>query len=1113
MHRALINPYKNTSRFKRKYLFTAIALCICLLSRAQPMLMGSTYSGGNEFGLIFQTNLQGNNLKTSHAFEGYSGTFPFYTALCEAGNGKLYGLCSQGGNYAHGVLFEFDPATNAYTKLIDFDGDSLGSNPRGALMRSAGGKLYGMTNQGGANNLGVLFEFDPVNKTLQKKFDFDGSSRGRNPFGSLIQAANGRLYGLTYQGGAYNEGVLFEFNPANDSFKRKFDFNGNTDGRNPFGSLMQASNGHLYGMTYQGGTSNAGILFEFRLNSDSLRICAEFDGSNKGSNPYGALTESGNGRLFGMTFLGGSTNSGVLFEFNTGNDSFTRKLNFDGSAYGRNPYGNLLRASNGRLYGMAYQGGASNGGILFEFNPANDSFLKKKDFSGSADGRNPFGSLMQATDGYLYGCTYRGGSNNAGVLFQFATGNAGFVKKVDLNAAVNGKQAFGNLLQTDNYKVYGMTNAGGSNDLGVLFEYDAENKTYSKKADFSSSSGSKPYGSLTRAGNGKLYGMTSTGGAYDYGVLFEYNPINNSYTRKLDFDGNNGRNPYSAMTFANDTILYGMTPNGGLYDFGVLFSYAPLSGAYTALFHFDDTGNGSSPFGKPVMAANGKLYGLTYQGGLYGYGTLYAFDPADNTLQVKKHFDGAVSGSFPQGSLLLAGNGKCYGMTQYGGNQNMGLIFEFDPASDGFRSLLHFDGSNGKNPVADLLEASAGKLFGMTPKGGSADAGVLFEYSISDSSFTLKNTFDVANGSSPFGSLSKVCLPSRVRMALSSCDSLLAPSGRYTWYSSGTYSDTISTLAGCDSILTIELKILRRSFSSLIASACSSWTAPDGKTYDSSGTYQARIANAAGCDSIISIQLRIKNTQSAFAISACQNYTAPDGSFHDTSGNILVVIPNVAGCDSSIRIRLKLNKSGSDFDTSVCRHYVAPDGQRYNQSGTISAVIPNYLGCDSSIQIRLTVEQINDSVSASGATLTAWENGAAYQWLDCSNGFQPLTGDTGRVFTATKNGLYAVIITRKLCSDTSACTAVSSLNLSGMLLTGTAMIYPNPTDAVFDIVLPEMTAAADVDILDALGKSILRERHTDTERIRMRLESPAGIYTVVVRTTHKTYVYKLILNR
>lgn len=97
-------------------------------------------------------------------------------------NDKLYGMTYEGGEIGNGVIFEYDPVTNVYTKKKDFNGDD-GANPRGSLT-AYNGKLYGMTTSGGAFFDGVLFEYDPATATYVKYLDFD-QTNGAYPNGDL----------------------------------------------------------------------------------------------------------------------------------------------------------------------------------------------------------------------------------------------------------------------------------------------------------------------------------------------------------------------------------------------------------------------------------------------------------------------------------------------------------------------------------------------------------------------------------------------------------------------------------------------------------------------------------------------------------------------------------------------------------------------------------------------------------------------------------------------------------------------------------------------------------------------------------------------------------------
>jgi uncharacterized repeat protein (TIGR03803 family) len=118
--------------------------------------------------------------------------------------------------------------------------------------------------------------------------DFDGTN-GANPFGNLMQASDGKLYGMTYGGGSNGVDVIFSFDLSSSTYTKLKDFD-HINGTNPQGSLMQASDGKLYGMTLRGGRSGAGVIFSFDPSSSTYTKLKDYDGAN-GANPYSAFIE------------------------------------------------------------------------------------------------------------------------------------------------------------------------------------------------------------------------------------------------------------------------------------------------------------------------------------------------------------------------------------------------------------------------------------------------------------------------------------------------------------------------------------------------------------------------------------------------------------------------------------------------------------------------------------------------------------------------------------------------------------------------------------------------------------------------------------------------------
>lgn len=221
---------------------------------------------------------------------------------------------------------------------------------------------------------------------------------------------------------------------------------------------------------------------------------------------------------------------------------------------------------------------------------------------------------------------------------------------------------------------------------------------------------------------------------------------------------------------------------------------------------------------------------------------------------------------------------------------------------------------------------------------------------------------------------------------------------------------------------------------------CESFTWMDGNTYTSSNnsaTYT--LTNAAGCDSVITLDLTILQPSSATDIvSACDTYTWMDGITYTSSNNSAThILSNAAGCDSIVTLNLTLNNSTTGTDViTACGSYTWMDGTTYTSSNNSAThTLTNAAGCDSIVTLNLTLNPLPaTTVSQTGTTLTADENSAQYQWLDCDNNFAIVPGETGQSFTPAITGNYAVEITLNGCSDTSACTLIDYTGIEEWLL-------------------------------------------------------------------------------
>lgn len=375
---------------------------------------------------------------------------------------------------------------------------------------------------------------------------------------------------------------------------------------------------------------------------------------------------------------------------------------------------------NGNYYGATGQGGAKDMGTIYRMRFQGGhwhytrlySLCADKDCTGGAHGQSP---LIIDADGNLYGVTAAGGNDSQwGTIFELSPGAGDkwtykvlhtFCAKADcadggqpVMAGLSYQGQASGLAYDGTSPLYGATTAGGTQNAGTVYSLtpNAAKTKWTKKvlhnfcALNACADGAGPYSGPMIDGMGHLFGVTTTGGAYTKGVLYE------------------------------------LSPAGAKWKHVVLHSFCADQTLTCA--------DGSQLLSPPIMDGQGFLYGTTFVGGVYGAGTVWKLVPngTHSKLTVLHSFcreDGCPDGSVPWSSLMFDADNHLIGTTLQGGAMNKGAIFKLAGAKhDMFTRLFSFGTpeAQGASPVGGLMMDQTGALYGTTTAGGANDGGVFY---------------------------------------------------------------------------------------------------------------------------------------------------------------------------------------------------------------------------------------------------------------------------------------------------------------------------------------------------------------------------------------------------
>lgn len=345
---------------------------------------------------------------------------------------------------------------------------------------------------------------------------------------------------------------------------------------------------------------------------------------------------------------------------------------------------------------------------------------------------------------------------------------------------------------------------------------------------------------------------------------------------------------------------------------------------------------------------------------------------------------------------------------------------------------------------------------------------------------------------------------------------IICSGGSYTWQGNtyafpGTYTETYSSVGGCDSTYTLNLSVRPSyDFTESHAMCFGGSYAWHGNTYTSAGTYTLHYSTLDGCDSTYTLVLTeypIYNFTENHSLCAGDSYTW-QGSTYNTSGTYTAAFTSSHGCDSIYTLHLDVHpvyfvSTNADICLGEVYHWFGSD---YSVGGTYTHQLYSQYGCDSTFELVLAVNSIDVSLTVNDPIITANAIADTYQWLDCNNGYAPISGEISQSFTALTNGDYAVALTQGLCSDTSACVQILTVGIAD-LGAPRPILYPNPSDGSFFL---ELHKDAKVELFNALGSCVFNST-LPKGRNQVQLSLADGVYWVSITQGTERITLKMVI--
>lgn len=619
-----------------------------LIEASPGVFYGLTRSGGDfEYGGVWKYDLNSSAFSEVASFDDLAsngiGRYPI-SPLIVGPNGDLFGVIKTTGSFGSGFndghLYKVDITNDnaSYVTSLDAAGWAISGPIDQIAYNSSLNKIFGTKEEFDGTNTGAgIYSYNFNNQTVTNEILIDNSQTavlGEYGHGISHQANDGYHYLICRSGGANNKGTLLKYSPSGNTVVKVHDFN-----YTPNGTGIKISGTKILG-TYLSTNSTQPLVWSYDVSSTIFSdIIYGTDDDTQGyfiSPSFGV----NNNELYGITRNGGSSDAGSIFKYNLGT-GLKSIIQNNQSTEGRGLIGEIAITNDTNAYAYISSGGEetipnefSEQGGLAKINLATGSVLISNTLSDYVE--------YQRSHSHKYNKPL---ISQSGKLFTSSYSVSSVISQVNYSE-INMSTGSHSILHTENSHVFNFSGIENATDQ-IIFaagdSYYQYNETTQVTTSLFSNVNTDTEGNfvnnLIKASNGKIYGTTISTDNSDplkKCIIYSVDQSFGSHTVEKTFDApvkqlNNG------LTEVNGK-LYGSTIEGGANNNGYLFSLDIATSTFTIEYSFDATTDGEIFLGE-WTEYGGSLYAVSYSGGAAGYGTLVEFEISTGTFTVLENLD------------------------------------------------------------------------------------------------------------------------------------------------------------------------------------------------------------------------------------------------------------------------------------------------------------------------------------------------------------------------------------------------------------------------------------------------------------------------------------------